>query len=338
MSSFTVLITGTYLVPEAQQRLHDVGAQLVFMNEPIDEDALVSALSASPVDVMLLRGPKPVTRRVLDAAPDLKLIAKNGAGVDSVDLLETERRGICVAVAPGANAHAVAEHTLAAMLALVRDLSGHDHRVRGGAWEGSTYQGRDFAGSVVGIIGFGHIGQITARMAEALGAHVVVFDPSGQACAHAVETDLDALLARIDILSLHCPLTDQTRGMIGARQLQSMKPGAFIVNTARGGLIDEHALAAALLDGHLGGAALDTLAVEPLDPASPLRQVPNIIFTPHIAGVTRQAAQQVASITAQNVVDYMQGRTLPARHIVCPGRALTGVPASTHAATQGSLP
>ncbi len=317
MDRYTVLVTAQHLVPEAQQILRDAGARIEFMTDPITEGSLIERFAAGPVDAVVLRGSKPFTARVLAAARGLKIIAKNGAGIDSVDLDEAARRGITVAVAPGANADAVAEHSVALMLALVRDLHRLDRKLRQGGWEGTSWLGRDFRGSVVGLVGYGSIGRSTARLASALGARVIVFGRArSEADGFELETDLDQLLARVDILSLHCPLTEQTRCLIGRRELALLKPGALLVNTARGPIIDEAALVDALRSGHLGGAGLDTFEVEPIAPDNPLLALDNVILTPHVAGVTRNAALQVATITAQNVVDTLAGRTLPRAHLV----------------------
>ncbi len=317
MDRHTVLVTAPHLVPEAQQILRDAGARVEFMAEPVDEAALIERFAAGPVDAVVLRGSKPFTARVLGAARGLKIIAKNGAGVDSVDLDEAARRGITVAVAPGANADAVAEHTVALMLSLVRDLHRLDRKLRAGGWEGTGWLGRDFRGSVVGIVGYGSIGRATARLASALGARVVVHARTGSA-PEGVEraATLDELLARVDILSLHCPLTEQTRGLIGRRELALLKQGALLINTARGPIVDEAALVDALRSGHLGGAGLDTFAVEPIAPDNPLLSIDSVIVTPHVAGVTRDAALQVATITARNIVDVLAGRSLPSTHRV----------------------
>ena len=316
MGGHTVLVTSQHLVPEAQQILREAGARIEFMADPVTEETLIERLAAGPVDAVVLRGSKPFTARVLAAGPQLKIIAKNGAGVDSVDLAEAARRGITVAVAPGANAEAVAEHAIALMLALVRDLTKLDRKLRAGGWEGTSWLGRDFRGSVVGIVGYGSIGRTTAQLAAALGARVVVFDLFGAGAPFEVEAELDALLPRVDVLSLHCPLTPQTRGLIGARELALMKPGALVVNTARGPVIDESALVDALRSGHLGGAGLDTFEIEPIGADNPLLGLDNVILTPHVAGVTRNAALQVATTTARNVVEVLAGRSLPPNHLV----------------------
>lgn len=317
MTGFTVLVTAQHLVPEAQQVLRDAGARIEFMAEPITEGVLIERLAVGDVCAVVLRGSKPFTAAVLDAAQGLKIIAKNGAGVDSVDLAAAARRGITVAVAAGANADAVAEHAVALMMALSRDLHRLDRKLRHGGWEGTSWLGRDFRGSVVGLVGYGSIGRSTARLAQSLGAQVVVFRAAGQeADGFELETDLDKLLARVDILSLHCPLTETTRGLIGRRELALMKPDALLINTARGPIVDEAALVEALRAGQLGGAGLDTFALEPLPPGHPLLSLENVILTPHVAGVTRNAALQVALTTAKNVVDAVAGRALPRGHVV----------------------
>jgi D-3-phosphoglycerate dehydrogenase len=317
MERYTVLVTAQHLVPEAQQILQDAGARIEFMAEPITEASLADRLAAGPVDAIVLRGSKPFTARVLAASRGLKIIAKNGAGVDSVDLAEAARRGITVAVAAGANAEAVAEHSVALMLALVRDFPKLDRKLRGGGWEGTAWQGRDFRASVVGIVGYGSIGRCTAHLASALGANVVVFDLArNDADGFRLETNLDKLLAQVDILSLHCPLTESTRGLIGERELGLMKRGALLVNTARGPIVNERALVAALRSGHLGGAGLDTFETEPIQAGNPLLELDNVILTPHVAGVTRNAALRVATMTARNVVDVLAGRALPQSHVV----------------------
>ena len=317
MACFKVLVTAQHFMPEAQQILREAGAEMEFVQEPITEDSLVKRFGVGDVAAVVLRGSKPFTARVLGAAGGLKIIAKNGTGVDSVDLNEAAQRGITVAVAAGANADAVAEHSVAMMLSLVRGLGALDRKVRGGGWEGSAYQGRDFRDSKVGIVGYGSIGRSTARLAAALGAQVIVFDQArSEADEFALESNFDALLQRVDILSLHCPLTEQTRGLIGRREIALLKPGALLINTARGPVIDEAAMIEALRSGHLGGAGLDTFEIEPIAAGNPLLALDNVILTPHVAGVTRNAALQVATTTAQNIVDTLAGSPLPRSHLV----------------------
>jgi D-3-phosphoglycerate dehydrogenase / 2-oxoglutarate reductase len=180
---------------------------------------------------------------------------------------------------------------------------------------------RDFRGRSVGIVGYGQIGKRTARLAAACGANVVIHSrtrvepPQGMA----YEADLDRLLARVDILSLHCPLNDHTRGLIGEKQLALMKPGALIINTSLGKVMDDAALIAALGSGRLAGAGLDTFAMEPPDPGNPLFALPNVICTPHIAAATTDAAVQMGTIAANNIISYLRGEIYDAQNFLNPG-------------------
>ncbi|WEE76392.1 hydroxyacid dehydrogenase [Comamonas testosteroni] len=268
-TSFNVLVTAEHWAPEAQAVVQQAGGQIHFMAEPITAESLAQQLAQTGAQALVLRGSKPVSAAVLQAAPALRIVAKNGAGVDSVDMEAARAQGVAVAVAQAANAPAVAEHALALMLALVRQLHQLDQQVRAGGWAGSNWQGRDFRGSTVGIVGYGAIGRATAQLAAALGAKVLVLRPAGQADDFDCEPDLRQLLPRVDILSLHCPLTERSRGMIGVNQLALLRPGSLLINTARGPVVDEAALLAALQSGHLGGAGLDTFDTERAAPGPP---------------------------------------------------------------------
>ncbi len=309
MSKSAVLVTSTQLSEQAQQILRDAGAEAVYMPEPITEDSLISALARTRAAAVLMRGNPPFTRRVIESAPQLKIIAKHGAGVDSVDVEAATECGIAVMTAGAANADAVAELALALMLALARELPRLDRGVKSGAWERPNFQGREFRGRAVGIVGYGQIGRRVARLAAAFGAHVLIHSRSAIADAQGgeVEPEFEALLRRADVLSLHCPLTDKTRGMIGDKQLRSMKPGALLVNTARGALVDEAALAEALKSGRLAGAGLDTFAHEPPDAGNPLFALGNVICTPHVAGATDGSLLRVGTMAAANIVRHLRG-------------------------------
>jgi D-3-phosphoglycerate dehydrogenase len=293
----------------AQQILRDAGLEIAFVPEPTTEDGTIAALAGAKPAAVLMRGNPPFTRRVIESAPQLRIIAKHGAGVDSVDVQAAAQRGIAVMTAGAANADAVAELALALMLALARELPRLDRGVKGGSWERPHYQGREFRGRLVGIVGYGQIGRRVARLAAAFGARVVIHSRSAIADAGGAEAepDFEALLRRADILSLHCPLIPETRGMLGEAQLRAMPQGALLVNTARGALVDEAALADALKSGHLGGAGLDTFAAEPPDPKHPLFALDNVICTPHIAGATKGSLLRVGTIAATNIVRHLRG-------------------------------
>jgi D-3-phosphoglycerate dehydrogenase len=320
MTQPVVLVTGSTVVEQAQKLLRDAGLDIVFMGSTSDEQSVLSELARRTVPAVLLRGPAPFTPRVFAAAKDLKIISKHGVGIDSVDLESATAHGVAVMITSGSNASAVAEHALALMFALVRELPRFDRELRKGVWKNQGYLVRDFRDRTVGIVGYGQIGQRTAALASACGANVVIHSrtrgepPPGMEW----EDDFERLLARVDIVSLHCPLTDKTRGMIGAKQLALMKPGALIINTSRGKLIDEPALVAALKSGPLAGAGLDTFAVEPPDPGNPLFSLPNLLCTPHISSATTHAAAQMGVIAAHNIVSYLRGEVYDSRNFINP--------------------
>lgn len=320
MSKPIVLVTATTVSELAQNLLRAGGADIVFVPGSVDEDALIAAFTRQPVAAVLLRGSPPFTAKVFAAARDLKIIAKHGAGVDSVDMASACKHGVAVMVAGGANADAVAEHALAMMLSLARELPRFDREMRQGGWRDLNHFTRDFHVRTVGIVGYGQIGERTARLVQACGAQVVIHTrsqlvpPAGMT----IEPDLNRLLERVDILSLHCPLTEKTRGMLGAAQFAHMKPGALLINTARGPVVDEPALVDALHGGKLAGAGLDTFAMEPPDPANPLFALPNVLITPHIAAATTDAMVRMGTIAANNIISYLRGEVCDQRNFLNP--------------------
>jgi len=320
VSQSIVLVTAATVSDLAQDLLRAGGVELAFMPDAIDENVLIAALSQPNVQAVLLRGSPPLTDRVFAAARGLKIIAKHGAGVDSVDMASATRRGIAVMVAGGANADAVAEHALAMMLSLARELPRFDRETRQGAWRDLSHFTRDFRVRTVGIVGYGQIGERTAKLAQACGAQVVIHTRSNITLppGMTLETDLNRLLAQVDILSLHCPLTEKTRGLIGAAQLARMKPGALLINTARGPIIDEPALVSALQSGKLAGAGLDTFAVEPVAATNPLFALPNVLVTPHVAAATTDAMLRMGTIAANNILSYLRGEVYDRRNFLNP--------------------
>jgi phosphoglycerate dehydrogenase-like enzyme len=245
----------------------------------------------------------PFDAGVLRASPALRVIARVGVGTDSIDLRAATERGVVVTVTPGANETTVAEHTLALMLALVRRVGEQDAAVRRGEWNrtGPHLPG-SLAGSTVGLVGHGHIGRLVAERVRVFGARVLASDP-----AVAGTLPLAELLAAADIVSVHVPRTPATAGLIGAAELGAMRPGALLVNTARGGIVDEDALLAALRDGRLGGAALDVFAHEP--PAgSPLLELPNVIASAHVAGLSERSIAEMTRRATASVLDVLAGR------------------------------
>jgi (S)-sulfolactate dehydrogenase len=236
------------------------------------------------------------------------VVGRLGVGLDNIDLVACAARGIEVIPATGANAESVAEYVVTAALMLLRGAYFSTRAVEAGTWPRQMLsQGREAAGKILGIVGFGSIGRLTARKAAALGMRVLCHDPllrdddAAWGAAGAEPRQLDALLAQSDVVSLHIPLTPETRGLLDARRLGLMKRDAVLINTARGGIIDEGALAARLREGRLGGAALDVFDHEPLAAGSPLVGVPRLLLTPHIAGVTLEANERVSALIADRV-------------------------------------
>jgi (S)-sulfolactate dehydrogenase len=271
-----------------------------------DPGALEEALHFA--DAWIVRNRTQVRARLLEAAANVRVIGRLGAGLDNIDLVACEARGIKVIPASGANAESVAEYVVTAALGGLRGAYFSTHAVEAGTWPRQMLSlGREAAGKVMGIIGLGSVGRLTARKAAALGMRVIAHDPGLAAGAEAwreVEApprSLDGLLAESDVVSLHVPLTAATRGLLDAGRLARMKRDAILINTARGGLVDEAALAAMLRAGRLGGAALDVFEKEPLPAGSALVGVPRLLLTPHIAGVTVEANERVSALIAERV-------------------------------------
>jgi D-3-phosphoglycerate dehydrogenase len=256
----------------------------------------------------MIAGDDPVTAEVLESATRLRVVSKWGIGLDSIDLRAAERLGIRVTNTPDTFGDEVADVAIGYMVMLARQLHRIDWSVRAGRWE--KPQGISLAGRTLGIVGLGSIGRAVARRGVALGMRVIgheIFAPNAdRAVELGVElVDLDRLIAESDLVSLHCPLTDQNRHMLDAARLSRMRPGAYLVNTARGPLIDEAALVDVLQSGRLGGAALDVFEEEPLPTASPLVVMENVILGSHNASNTREAVARVNELAIENVLKGM---------------------------------
>ncbi|MBA4489392.1 hydroxyacid dehydrogenase [Paracoccus sp. S1E-3] len=316
----TILITGPSLAPEADAVLKAAGYLPVYVPPYTEGDGLLNIVAeARPAGILVRMGR--IDERIFEAAPQLRVISKHGVGVDNIDVDAASARNIPVIVASGANAVSVAEHAIALLFAVAKQIVPLDRSLREGRWEKPGFQGRELAGSTLGLIAFGAIARQTARYAKGLGMTVLAHDPFARDEVFAAEgvtraPDLDAMLAASDIVSLHSPLTPQTRNLINAERLALMRPGAIIVNTARGGLIDEDALLAALRAGHIAGAGLDSFAKEPADPDHPFWTEMRIVATPHIGGVTSAANLRVGVEAAQGIVDVLAGAPVPQTRII----------------------
>ena len=267
------------------------------------------------VQAILTRGRGKIGEPLFERCPKLRVIARAGAGLDNLDTAAAKRRGIPVIFAPGANTDTVAEHTLALILDLVRGISRCAAQVAAGQWEArGKYAGNEVRGLVLGIVGFGSIGKRVAELGSAFGMRVVVAAHKGRAGG----LPLAELLAQADVVSLHLPLTAETRGLIGARELGLMRPGAYLVNTARGALVDHAALREALATGRLAGFAADVLDVEPPAANEALLRSERVLLTPHVASLTAATYRTLCVETAKNVVALLRG-TPPAPRSVFAG-------------------
>lgn len=270
---------------------------------------------------LIVRNRTRVDRDLLEAAPVLRVVGRLGVGLDNIDLAACRARRIEVIPASGANSQSVAEYVIAAALILLRGAYASSAGVGSGAWPREALsEGREISGKTLGIIGFGGIGRLVARHARALGMKVIAHDSMLPADAPEFRESgtkpsaLDALLRESDAVSLHVPLDDSTLRLIDARRLALMKRGAILINTARGGIVDEAALARSLREGHLAGAALDVFEREPLAAGSPLAGIPNLLLTPHIAGITRESNARVSAMIAERVaaaLDAQHGADRP---------------------------
>jgi phosphoglycerate dehydrogenase-like enzyme len=254
----------------------------------------------------LLAGLDEITQLVFERAPRLRVVARYGVGVDRIELAAAAQHGVTITNTPNANANAVAELTLALVLALARPIAAGRDRVRAGEWP--ALQGLEVRGRTIGLLGLGHIGSLVATKASALGLRVLAHDPFVTESDAAELVDLDTLAAESDFLSLHAPLTDATRGVVDRSLLERVKPGAAIVNTARGELIDEAALQWALDEGRLRGAALDVLAEEPPRAGHPLLGRDDVLVTPHMGPHTAEATSSMGRIALEELLAVLSGR------------------------------
>lgn len=278
-------------------------------SDPIKDPAVLAERLAG-VDAVLVRSATQVTADSLAKATHLKVIGRAGAGVDTIDVDAATARGIAVMNAPDGNTLAAAEHAIALLFALARHVPRADAGMKAGEWPKAGLTGFELEGKRLGVIGLGRIGATVARKAAGVGMEVAAFDPFLPAAAAGrlgiAMKPLDELLAWADIITLHIPRTKDTTNLIGEAQMRLMKKGSYLINAARGGLVDEAALLRLLDEGHLAGAALDTFVTEPLQKESPLRNNPKLILTPHLGASTSEAQQAVSTILARQIIDFLK--------------------------------
>lgn len=307
----TILVTGADLAPPALALLKD--HELIFAGKtPTEAEIVELCRQHNPVGVILRYSR--IGRAAMEAAPALRVISRHGAGVDVVDLAAANSLGIEVRAAVGVNAAAVAEHSAALLLACAKATVTLDARMRAGFWDKSTHKSLELGGRTVGLIGLGAIGLKFARIADAMDMKVIGFNPVPRDLPPYIEpVSLDDIWARSDVISLHCPQTADNVNMINAETLGRCNQGVILINTARGGLIDEDALLQAVQSGQVSCAGLDTFAVEPMAAGHPFHAQPRIILSPHIGGVSTDTYVNLGLTAARNLLDVLASDFPPLR-------------------------
>jgi len=298
-----ILVTGADLAPQAMALL--AGYEVVFAGKTPDEDGLVALCERHQPVAIIVRYGK-ITARVLAASKALRVVSKHGAGIDTIDSKAAAAQGVAVKAAIGSNADAVAEHAWALILACAKNVVGLDVRMRAGFWDKATHKSLELRGKTLGVVGIGEIGRRVAALGVAFGMEVLAFDPFAKEAPAGVRlVSLGDLLARSLVVSLNCPLTEENRRMINRDSIATMRDGAIVVNTGRGGLIDEPALLEALAGGKLRAAGLDAFATEPLVGEHAFRAVPNVVLSPHIGGVSEDAYVNMGTAAARNALEVL---------------------------------
>lgn len=319
--AYRIFLTGTGIAEQAREALREHGC-IVECGDARDSEAdLIRKLSAFDPDALIVRQGR-ITAEVQAAAPGLKVICKHGVGTDNIDIDAATRRGIPVLFTPGTNADAAAEHTLALILSLTRQIPRQDARIRSGIFDKKGYDGLELRGRTVGLIGFGRIARRVAELLAPFHVDVRVYHPSATEEAlprHITKVGgVEEIFRTCDVISLHCPLTDDTRNLIDGEAIARMRRGVLLINTARGGLIDEDALVRALRDGHVGGAALDVFQSEPLPPDHALRDLGTVVLTTHVAGISERSFVNMGMQSVHNVLAALERQPLDPATVVNP--------------------
>jgi D-3-phosphoglycerate dehydrogenase len=300
--------------------LSDAGLELLRRDHEVDvrPELAVEGLAEAiePYDALIVRSQTKVTDEVFGRSASLKVVARAGIGLDNVDVEAATRRGIIVVNAPQSNIVSAAEHTIGLLLAQARNIPQAHAALTAGAWERTRFQGIELLGKTLGVIGLGRVGAMVAQRALAFGMRIIAYDPyvskeRARTLGIELTPSLEALLVQADIVTIHLPRTAETEGLIGERELQLMKEGARIVNTSRGGIIDERALVSALREGRLAGAAIDVFASEPVSPSHPLLHLDRVVVTPHLGAATQEAQDKAGTAIAEMVALALRGEFVP---------------------------
>lgn len=306
--TFRVVVTSDRLSPEAVELLSEK-CRIDYIGAYSKPSDIARIVSESQADGLIVRTGK-ISREVIQASPRLKVIAKHGIGVDNVDVPAATELKIPVLISASANYRSVAEHALALMLSLAKDIPTLDTRVRGGFWDKTSYCGVELFRKGLGLVGFGRIGRRLAELVAPFGMNIIVYDPFmvGETPPGITRVqEIGALLKAVDIVSLHLPLTSQTRHVIGSEELAMMKKTAWLINTARGEIVDENALIDALKEGTIAAAGLDTFAQEPPENLDRLCSAGRLVLTPHVGAATAESIVRMAVEAALNVLTVLQG-------------------------------
>ncbi|MEW2016886.1 phosphoglycerate dehydrogenase [Rhodococcus sp. NPDC076796] len=305
-----VVLIADKLAPSTVEALGD-GVEVRWVDGP-DRPALLAAVPEA--DAILVRSATTVDAEVLAAGTNLKIVARAGVGLDNVDVPAATERGVLVVNAPTSNIHTAAEHAVTLLLSAARQIPAADATLRQHEWKRSKFNGVEIFGKTVGVVGLGRIGQLFAQRLAAFETHIIAYDPyvsSARAAQLGIElVSLDELLERADMFSVHLPKTPETKGIIGKEALAKTKPGVIVVNAARGGLVDEQALADAITSGHVFAAGIDVYASEPCTD-SPLFELPQVVVTPHLGASTTEAQDRAGTDVAKSVLLALAGEFVP---------------------------
>lgn len=301
-----ILVTAADLAPQALELLDAYDIVYAGKN-PTEQDIVSLCRDHDPVAI-IVRYSK-VGAAAMDAARSLKVISKHGSGTDTIDKAAAAARGIQVVAAAGANAAAVAEQAMALLLACAKSIVGLNARMHAGYWDKATHKSAELAGKTLGLVGLGAIGRKMARMADSMDMRILGYDPyATDLPGYLSRADLATIWRESDAISLHCPLTEENRNLLNAQTLAQCKRGVYVVNTARGGLVDETALLEAIRSGQVKAAGLDSFGVEPMAAGHPFHNEPGIILSPHIGGVTQEAYVNMGIAAAKNALAALHGQ------------------------------
>lgn len=320
-SSWKVLVTGPPLCSEAMKLLR-TKSEVITIPPYSPSEKIAKVASGQKIDALIVRMGR-VNRKVLAASPNLQVIVKHGTGVDNIDVLAATELGLPVLITSEANFQSVAEQTVGLIFAVVKELIYLDYRLRTGNWDKVGYKGKELYGKSLGLVGIGRVGRRVSELLAPLEMDRFGYDPyvSDEDFPKEVKhvDSLHGLLNKVDVISIHCPLTEETYHLIGENEFRMMKPTAYLINTARGGIVDEKALIRALKEGWIKGAALDTFEKEPPPIDNPLwKLTQNLVVTPHIAGVTNESFARVGIAVAEMALNVLEGKGIERKAVVNP--------------------